>query len=177
MVLKALKVVILCLVVPALLAMPVFAQSFSSLVAQAAVLNQQWVNQLDTALNATTLSGVQAGATTAIATGKQIQALLNEALPLAPDDASRSRISGLLAHVNAALQDGQQAVQATNFDTARGDVNAMHGEAAEALNEFPTTMLPQSGGVPLKLPLLVGAWALFFGYSMRRRLSPMPLKS
>jgi len=25
--------------------------------------------------------------------------------------------------------------------------------------------------------LLVGAWALFFGYSMRRRLSPMPLKS
>lgn len=176
MVLKALKILVLCLVVPALLALPAFAQDFGTLVANAATLNQRWVSQADVALQATTLAGVQSQAASAVATGKQVQALLNEALPLAPDNASRSRIQGLLAHVNAGLQDGQRAAQETTLDVARGDVNAMRGEAAEALNELApfasqqpttTTTLPQTGGVPIELPIVVGACMLVFGFVLR----------
>ena len=182
MALKAVKVFILCVIVPALLALPAFAQDFGTLVANAATLNQQWVSQTDAALQATTLASVQSQAATAIASGKQVQALLNEALPLAPDNASRSRIQGLQAHVNAGLQDGQRAAQETSFDAARGDVNAMRGEAAEAFNELapfatqqptkttpPTTAttLPQTGGVPIELPMLVGACVLVCGYVLR----------
>jgi len=138
MVRKFLAVAMLGLLIQALTIGPGFAQDFSSLVSQAGTLTRQWVSQIDTALQATNLTTLHAQAATALATGQQVQSLLQAALPLAPDDASRSRIQALLTHVSSAIQSGQQVAQATDLDTARSKLNAERGEAQEALNEFPS---------------------------------------
>ncbi len=160
---KVVTLTILGILAQALVAGSAFAQGFSSLVTQATSTNRTWISQVDQALEATDRATLQAGAATALATGQQVQSLLQAALPLAPDDASRSRVQGVLAHVTAALQSGQQVAQARDFDTARSELNAERGEAQEALGELaplvtvPSTATPVATSTPTALPTTGGA--------------------
>lgn len=143
--LKVLRVAVAALILQALLLGPVLAQDFDSLVSDAAAANQRWVEQIDLALQAGDLETLQARAATAVAIGEQVESALVAALPLAPDDAARSRVEAVLTHVAAALESGRAALGATEFDVARSGVDAMRGEAEEALAElapFAETVRP-----------------------------------
>ncbi len=186
---KALTVTVLGLLIQALMIGAAFAQDFSSLVAQATSANRTWVSQIDQALQATDLATLQSDAGTALATGQQVQTLLQAALPLAPDDASRSRVQAVLTHVNAAIQSGQRVAQARDFDTARSELNAERGEAQEALSELapfapqvaPTATtahavsaptpaaLPITGGMPAGAIVLGGLATILAGVALRGR--------
>ncbi len=148
------------------------AQDFNSLVASAAAANNLWVTQIATAAQSTTLAQLQAANTTALATGQREQSLLRSALAIAPDDASRSRVQGVLNHVTAAIMSAQQKSQATTLDVAQSFLNAERGEAVEAQSEIvpfaPTTQLPVTGGPPVEMPLLLGAVAILGGLVLRR---------
>lgn len=182
MVRKVLGLAILAVLLQALAIGSAFAQDFGSLVSQASAANKLWVSQIDQGLQATDLATVQADAATALATGQQVQSLLQAALPLAPDDASRSRVQGVLNHVTAAIQSGQKVSQDTNVAAAQGDLNAERGEAQEALNELapfatqftpapaPAT-LPKTGGAPVLPVALAGFGAILAGFGLRRRLA------
>lgn len=189
MVRKLLTVAILGLLIQGLVIGSAFAQDFGSLISQATIANRLWVSQIDQALQATDLATLQTRAATAQTTGQQVQTLLQSALPLAPDDASRSRVQAVLTHVSAALQSGQQVAQATDFNTARSRLDAERGEAQEALNELaplapqvtPTpavtpvtvtpvpTALPTTGGIPVG-PVVLGSLAtILAGFGIRGR--------
>ena len=187
---KLIAIAFLAVLIQALSIGAAFAQDFSSLVSQASTANQLWVNQIDQTLQATDIATLHARASTALATGQQVQSLLRAALPLAPDDASRSRVEALLTHVSAAVQAGQQAVAATDFDMARSQINAERGEAQEALNELapfapqatptttpsiatpvPAATLPVTGGLPVGPVVALGLLATLAGASLRRRAS------
>lgn len=152
---RAMKMAALALLFQAMLSVTALAQDFGSLVASATAANQQFVQQTRFALEAQDLATLQARAATAVATGEQARSLLSEALSLAPDDASRSRVEGVLTHITAAVEAGRAALQATNFGAARGFVDAMRGEAEEALAELPP-LAPRAGPsapAPVELPL------------------------
>ena len=183
MVRKVLTVGVLALLLQALAIGSTFAQDFGSIVSQANTANETWLRQINQGLAATDLATLQADAATALATGQQVQSLLQSALPLAPDDASRSRIQAVLTHVSAALQAGQQVSSAKDLDTARSALNAERGEAQEALNELspfagqaaaapsaPVT-LPRTGGVPVGVVVLGGLAMMVAGLGTRRRLA------
>jgi len=149
------------------------AQDFATDVSSAATANNLWVTQIATAAQATTLAQLQAANATALATGQREQTLLQAALAIAPDDASRSRVQGVLNHVTAALQSGQQKTQATTLDAARGFLDAERGEAVEAQSEIvpfapPPTQLPVSGSLPIALPFAIGFVSLVSGVLLRR---------
>lgn len=172
MVRKVLTIGIVAVLLQALVIQAAFAQDFGSLVSQASTANKTWVSQIDQALQATDLATLQAEAATALATGQQVQSLLQAALPLAPDDASRSRVQGVLTHVMAAVQSGQQVAAAKDLDTARSALNAERGEAQEALSElapFAPVTLPQTGGMPIGPVVLAGLVAMVAGLGLRRR--------
>jgi phage gp29-like protein len=189
MVRKLLTVAILGLLIQGLVIGSAFAQDFGSLISQATSANRLWVSQIDQALQATDLATLQARAATALTTGQQVQSLLQSALALAPDDASRSRVQAVLTHVAAAIQSGRQVAQATDFDTARSRLDAERGEAQEALNELapfapqvtptpavtPVTVtpvpaaLPTTGGVPVGPVVLGGLATLLAGLGIRGR--------
>lgn len=133
---KALRVVLAVCVLQLLYLGISYAQDFSSLVQQAATANQQWLSAIDTASQATDLTTFKSEAATALALGKQTQSLLQQALAVAPDDASRSRISGLLAHVTNAVNDGANAANETTLSAAQSDLNAERAEANEAMSEL-----------------------------------------
>jgi len=179
MVRRVLTIAIVAVLAQALVIGAAFAQDFASLVSQASAANNTWVSQINAALQATDLVTLKADAATAQATGGQVQSLLQAALPLAPDDASRSRVQGVLTHVMAALQSGQRVATDADLSAARSDLNAERGEAQEALNELapvatqvsppaaPVT-LPQSGGVPVLPVVVVGLGSLLAGLGARR---------
>ncbi|HEX5418213.1 MAG TPA: LPXTG cell wall anchor domain-containing protein [Chloroflexota bacterium] len=133
---KALRVVLAVCVLQLLYLGIGHAQDFSSLIQQAATANQQWLTALDTAGQATDLATLKSDAATALALGKQTQSLLQQALPLAPDDAARSRVSGLLAHVNNAVTAGDRIANETTLSAAQSDLNAERAEANEAMSEL-----------------------------------------
>ncbi len=150
MTLRTLKITAVVLLFQALTIVPALAQDFNSLMSSAASTNQQFLDQTNRALEATDLATLQARTRTAVATGQQLESLLRAALAAAPDDASRSRAQGALTHITAAVQSGQAALQATDFGSARGFVDAMRGEAMEALSELaPFARAPQA---PAALP-------------------------
>lgn len=180
---KALRVVLAVCVLQLLYLGIGHAQDFSSLIQQAATANQQWLTALDKAGQATDLATLQSQAATALALGKQTQSLLQQALSLAPDDAARSRVSGLLAHVNNAVAAGDRIASETSLSAAQSDLNAERAEVNEAMNEFqpfapttaPTTSitapttLPTTGGTPLTVLAALGLATLLAGAGLRRK--------
>lgn len=98
--------------------------------------NEQLVGQIQDVLPSTDLNVIstQAGVTASI--GQDLVQQLNAALNTAPDDASRSRIMGVLTHVQAALDSLRMAQNETSLDAARGRVNQALGEAQESLSEL-----------------------------------------
>ena len=172
------------------LASSAHAADFGTLMAQAAAVNQTYVSQVESALTAPDLATSQARTRTALATGQQLINLLTAAEAAAPDDAGRSRAQGLLDHVRAAQSAGQSTLGATSLDAAHSALEAMRGEAVEALAELrpfaaptpaptPTiaqvpTTLPVTGGLgTLDLLAALGAGlALLAGGFGLRRLPP-----
>ena len=187
---RMLKGLIVAFVLQALVIGAALAQDFASFVTQASQANQEWVDQIGLALEATDLDTLQARTATAVATGEQVESLLRAALPLAPDDASRSRVEGVLTHVVAALEAGRDALAATEFDMARSSVDAMRGEALEALLELapfaaaqpvptpgavvatpmpqPVAELPRAGDTPVAPVAMAGLLTILAGIGMRR---------
>lgn len=148
MTLRTLKITAVAMLFQLMIVGPALAQDFGSLVSSATTATQQFVDQTNLALQATDLATLQARTQTAVATGEQVESLLEAALALAPDDPSRSRVEGVLTHIRAALQSGRMALQETEFDAARAAVDAMRGEAEEALVE----LVPFAPEVPVRLP-------------------------
>lgn len=177
-------------IVGALVGAPVAAaQDFDSVMAQAAATNQQYVDQVQSALSADDLATLKARARAAIATGDRLIALLETAESVAPDDAGRSRAEGLLDHVRAAQAAGDRALAADSLDEARSALDAMRGEAVEALSEIlpfraqvspslpqPTqpapTALPAAGGpfgaTELAMAGIVGLLLVSVGFGLRQ---------
>jgi hypothetical protein len=98
--------------------------------------NEQLVGQIQDALPNNDLNTVsdQTGVTIGVAQDLVLQ--LNRALMVAPDDASRSRIQGVLNHIQAALDSLRQADSDVTLDAARGHLDQARGEALESLNEL-----------------------------------------
>jgi hypothetical protein len=98
--------------------------------------NEQLVGQIGAALPADDLIVIsdEAGLTTGV--GEDLVDQLTFALALAPDDASRSRIEGVLTHTQAALASLRLAQAGTTLDSARASLDAARGEAEEALSEL-----------------------------------------
>ncbi|MBI3978141.1 MAG: hypothetical protein HY331_08145 [Chloroflexi bacterium] len=112
------------------------AQDFNGLVRSALSANVQLVQQIRQALDADDLSTVKVQARVAAGTAEQVESLLAEALGVAPDDPSRSRVEGVLIHIRAALNALRLVGQETTLDGARSRLNQARGEAEEALAEL-----------------------------------------
>ncbi len=159
-------------------------QDFAGLVSAAATANRQWVDQITAVGQATNLTGLQSANAAALASGQRVQSLLQQALPLASDDASRSRLQGVLQHVTAAVAAACRAQAATTFDQARSALDAERGEAVEASSELapfaqglpstttsaapvPTT-LPRTGSISVALVGGIGLLGVLAGATLRR---------
>jgi hypothetical protein len=138
---------------PALSAGP----DFPTLVRSALAGNQQLVGQVRPALPTGDLGALKTQSGSALGTAEQVQSLLSQALVLAPDDASRSRVEGLVRHINGAVDPLRMAAQEPSVDGTLGRLNQARGEAEEALSEFVTfanqlpapqpEALPKTGGL------------------------------
>jgi hypothetical protein len=77
---------------------------------------------------------VQTGQTISVA--EELQQQLSAAISLSPDDASRSRLEGVLTHTQAVLDSLRMAQVENNLDSARGRLDQARGEAQEGLGEL-----------------------------------------
>jgi hypothetical protein len=98
--------------------------------------NELLVGQVQDALPSEDLDVLAEQANLTVDVGEDLVQSLTQALILAPDDASRSRIEGVLTHSQAALASLRMVEQETTVDTARGRLNQARGEAQEALDEL-----------------------------------------
>jgi hypothetical protein len=178
---KALRVVGAVLAMQALVLSTAQAQDFDSLVNQAVAANRQLVDHISAATQAADLATLHADITLGVGSAKAAQALLQQALAVAPNDAARSRAQGVLTHITASLDSATQASRATTLDVARSQVDAARGEAVEALNELvpfaaPPATLPVTGGPPVGLLAGVGLVALTLGLGLRRARFTSPFE-
>lgn len=125
------------------------AQTITAEIQAAQAATQQMVDATLRAERATDLATARAEARNAVAAGQTAIARLQAALLLSPDDATRSRANAILTHLQAAIASGNQAISGPDAEV-RAKIDAMRGEAVEALNEFPQFgapgALPPSGG-------------------------------
>ena len=98
--------------------------------------NEQLLGQIQDALPAEDLTSVSDQTDLSLSTGESLLEQLNAAIILAPDDASRSRIEGVLAHTQAALDSLRMAQTETSLDSARGRLDQARGEVQESLTEL-----------------------------------------
>ena len=124
------------------------AQEDPSVLAAAVEPNRTYVSQIESALTATDIATLQAGASAALGTGSSLEAFLSTVEQTATDDATRSRAEGLLRHIEAAQDSLRRALTQTEFEAARSDVDAALGEAIEALSE----VVPFEGLQPAEVP-------------------------
>jgi hypothetical protein len=155
--------------------------------------NESLVLRIRATMPADDLASLSSGASDTIAIGEDLQHQLEAALAIAPDDAARSRIAGVLTHTQAALAALRMVRNEANLDAARGRLEQARGEAQESLDELrPFVMaaapapvaasaaspvvalpgtLPAAGSIaPAELasvPLL-GLSLLLFGLTLRR---------
>ncbi|MCL5961645.1 MAG: hypothetical protein M1358_20430 [Chloroflexi bacterium] len=135
---------------------------------------QQLSNQLDTALAQPTDATMQAAVTQALTMAQALSKSLKAIETSATDDPTRSRASGLRAHIDAAIGSLTSA-QTAKGDALRSQINAAKAEVRETLAEFPGG----GGGVPItggpglltstfSVLALVGLSMLLVGLAMRR---------
>jgi hypothetical protein len=174
----AIRIALVALTIQLLIAGVAQAQDFGTLVVQAAAANQQFVDGIKAAAQATDLASLRQGTAGAITSGKSAQSLLQEALAIAPNDAARSRVQGVLTHLNDSLLSAAQVAQRATIDAARASLDAARGEAVEALSELApfaatlvpitSTTLPATGGMPVGVLLGCGFCILTLGLGLRR---------
>jgi hypothetical protein len=98
--------------------------------------NELLVGQVQDAIPSEDVDVLAEQARLTVGVGEDLVDNLTQALILAPDDASRSRIEGVLTHSQAALASLRMVQQETTLDTARGRLQQARGEAQEALDEL-----------------------------------------
>jgi len=103
--------------------------------------NEQLVGQIQDALQSDDLNVISGAAVQFAGLGDSLNAQLARALSVAPDDATRSRIEGVLTHTRAAVASLRNAQTETTVDAARGRLEEARGEAREALGELQPFVL------------------------------------
>lgn len=98
--------------------------------------NEQLVGQIQDTMPGDDLNLVSDQVGTTVGVGEDLVQQLTSALSLAPDDATRSRIEGVLAHTQSALDSLHLAQTETTLDSARGRLDQARGEAQEGLDEL-----------------------------------------
>ena len=105
--------------------------------------NEQLVGQIRDAMPSNELESVVAQTGLTLGVGEDLQSQLKAALALAPDDASRSRLEGVITHTQAALDSLQLIKVADDLSVARGRLDQARGEAQEGLDELRPFVLQQ----------------------------------
>ena len=98
--------------------------------------NEELVAQIGQALPATELDVITGHAASALDLGTDLEQQLAQLLTIAPDDPARSRISGVLTHIQASVDSVRLAQTETSLDSARARIDQARGEAVEALDEL-----------------------------------------
>ena len=111
--------------------------------------NEELVSQISAGLPATDLAALTDQAGTALNVGTDLEQQLSQLLPLAPDDAARSRVSGVLTHIQASLDSLRTAQSETSVDSAHARFDQARGEAQEALDELQPFVV----SVPSLMPI------------------------
>jgi hypothetical protein len=120
------------------------APGFSDVVRTAVPTNEQLVQQIHTALPMNDLVVLADQNELAVIGAEQLEQQLADALALAPDDATRSRLDGVLTHTRAALDALRLTPAEATVDSAHGRLDQALGEALEGLNE----LRPFAEGLP-----------------------------
>jgi hypothetical protein len=112
--------------------------------------NELLVQQIRAAMPSSDLDVMSQQAAVTQGVGEELEQELSQALASAPDDASRSRIEGILTHTQAAVASLKQAQVETTLDAIHGRLDQARGEALEGLDELQ----PLVGGLarPAELP-------------------------
>jgi hypothetical protein len=105
--------------------------------------NEQLLGQISDAIPSSDLDSVVAQTGLTLGVGEDLQNQLDTALALAPDDAARSRLEGVIAHTQAALDSLHMVKAADNLVVARGRLDQARGEAQEGLDELRPFVLQQ----------------------------------
>jgi hypothetical protein len=111
--------------------------------------NEQLVAQIATALPADSMDAVTNQATSALGVGTDLAQQLSDLLAIAPDDATRSRVEGVLTHVSATVDSLRMAKMETSLDSARARFDQARGEAQEALDELQPFVVSLPATMPI----------------------------
>lgn len=111
--------------------------------------NEQLVGQIQDSMPATDLTSISDQTAISVATGENLLEHLSAASSLAPDDATRSRIEGVVTHTQAALDSLHMVESDSSVDSARGRLDQARAEAQEGLDELRPFVLGfvQSGAI------------------------------
>jgi hypothetical protein len=98
--------------------------------------NEQLLAEIQDALPMNDLAVISDQTDASVTSGDSLVQQLTLAQSMAPDDASRSRIEGVLMHAQAALDSLHMAQSETTLDASRGRLDQARGETQEALDEL-----------------------------------------
>ncbi|MBI2952992.1 MAG: hypothetical protein HYY30_01665 [Chloroflexi bacterium] len=175
---KIVLTVALVLLLAAFLFIPVAeAQDIGTLLSQSVQVGEEMLQSILRGLQATDIATARAEAIAAVNAGERWLAILNAALALAPDDATRSTIEANIVHVREATTSANLAATGPDSEV-KSRLDAARGEANEALTELrplapevtPPT-LPRAGGAGsalLAITGIAGAGMLLLGMGLRR---------
>ena len=161
------------------------APGFSDQVRMAVPTNEQLVQQIRTAMPMNELVILADQNELALVGAEQLEQQLADALAVAPDDAARSRLDGVLTHTRAALDALRLTTAEATVDSAHGRLDQALGEALEGLNElrpfaeaFPSSIearpaaLPTAGSLEsldLRFLPTLGLALVLAGLALRQR--------
>ena len=135
-----LSLIVGCLLVAPFSATTIHAQEanpdFNGQIQTTLPSNEQLLGEIRDALPSDDLVVIVGQTDTTVSLGEDLVQQLATALSMAPDDASRSRIEGVLTHSQAALVSLRMAQTETTLDSARARLDAARGEAQESLDEL-----------------------------------------
>jgi hypothetical protein len=114
----------------------VVAPDFANQIQPTLPANELLVGQISEALPTNDLNVLSEQTALTLGVGEELQQELNLALSMAPDDAARSRLEGVLTHTSATLDSLRQVPLEATLDSARGRLEQARGEAQEALDEL-----------------------------------------
>jgi hypothetical protein len=111
--------------------------------------NQDLVAQIDQTEPAIDLATIMDQTQSTLNVGTDLEQQLTQLLTIAPDNAARSRIEGVLTHVQASVDSLRMVHTETTLDSARARLDQARGEAQEALTE----LRPFVVGLPATMPI------------------------
>jgi hypothetical protein len=98
--------------------------------------NEQLLGQILDTLPSDDLNLIAGETGVTVDVGEDLVQQLHLALSVAPDDAARSRVEGVLTHTQAALSSLRLAQTEATLESARGRLDEARGEALEGLDEL-----------------------------------------